>query len=140
MADYGALAEELLDHMRENSKLDYHRGAIDFSHGEMSILAHLCYKQDGVCPGTLCSVLGMTTPRVSAALAGLCRKSLIKRRGDPGDRRRIHIYITDKGRAYIDTRHRRLTDDIAVMLRSLGEDDAREYVRIVGRISSLSNT
>lgn len=139
MTDYDELAEELIDYMRENFRLEYHRGAVDFSHGEMSILAHLCYKEDGVCPGTLCRVLGMTTPRVSAALAGLCRKKLILRRGDPGDRRRIHIHITDKGRKYIDTRHKILTENIIQMLRSLGEDDAREYVRIAGRISTLSN-
>lgn len=137
MTDYTTMAAELLELMLENTKLEYHRGTVSFSRGEMSILAQLCYKKDGLSPGELCETLGMTTPRVSAVLSGLLRKEYICRTVDPSDRRRIHIYITDEGRSYTSARYSTLTDNITELLRSLGEDDAREYLRIVGKIGEL---
>ncbi len=136
--DYSILAGELLEHLRENSKHKLQRETEDFAHGEMSILAYLCFKEDGVCPGILCTSLGMTTPRISAAISSLGKKQLITRASDPSDRRKIHIHISETGRMLVHNKHRKITCELAHLLESLGEDDAREYVRIVGRISESS--
>lgn len=135
--DYGTLAKELLNIMSESSRMKYRRDAADFAHGEMSILAYLCFHEDGVCAGRLCGELKMTTPRISAALSGLLKKNFISKETDLNDRRRIHIFITDKGRELVIKKHEELQENITRMLSLLGEHDAREYVRLSGKISEL---
>lgn len=135
--DYGTLAKELLNIMNENSRMKYRRDVADFAHGEMSILAYLCFHEDGVCAGRLCGELKMTTPRISAALSGLSKKNFIFKETDLNDRRRIHIFITDKGRELVIRKHEELQKDMTRMLRLLGERDAKEYVRLVGKITAF---
>lgn len=135
MTDYSILAHELLLKLCDNARLRYQRDLGDFSHGEMSILDHLCYSEDGICPGVLCDTLGMTTPRISAAIASLQKKGLVTRETDPADRRKIHIFISEEGRALVTEKREELREHITKILISLGEDDAKEYVRIMGRIN-----
>ena len=135
--NYVTLAEEFLGYIRKNSKLKYQRAAEDFTHGEMSILCYLHFAENGACPVALCSALGMTTPRMSAALRSLTDKGLVKRKTDDSDKRRVHIYITENGDALVEERYGELKKNIAGMLEALGEADAREYVRISGKLSRL---
>lgn len=135
--DYGTLADELLGYIRNNSKMKYQRAAEDFTHGEMSILCYLHFSENGACPVVLCSAVGMTTPRMSAALKSLTDKGLVKRRIDDSDKRRVHIYITEDGNALVSSRYGELRRNIASVLEALGEADAGEYVRISGRLSRL---
>jgi len=135
MTDYNLLASQLLGELCDNARLRYRRDLEDFSHGEMSILTYLCYRENGACPGDLCETLGMTTPRISAIIAGLQKKGLVSRVTDAGDRRKIHIYVSDEGRALVETKKEALRDDISRILSLLGEDDAKEYVRIIGKVN-----
>ncbi|MBR6807599.1 MAG: winged helix-turn-helix transcriptional regulator [Clostridia bacterium] len=139
MTDYSMLASQLLDELCDDSRLRYRRDLEDFSHGEMSILTYLCYTENGVCPGDLCETLGMTTPRISAIIAGLQKKGLVSRVTDAGDRRKIHIYISEEGRVLVDGKKDALRADISHILSLLGEDDAKEYVRIIGKINRIMN-
>lgn len=135
MTDYNILAAQLLSELCDNARLRYRRELEDFSHGEMSILTYLCYTEDGACPGVLCDTLGMTTPRISAIIAGLQKKGLVSRVTDAEDRRKIHIYVSDEGRALVETKKETLKEDIAYILSLIGEDDAKEYVRIIGKVN-----
>lgn len=136
--DYTSLAEELLGQLIKNSKLEYHRDAEDFSQGEMRILSYLYFECDGECSCKLCRAIGMTTPRLSAALSGLERKNLIERITDADDRRRIHVYITAKGRDLVLSRRKKAIALIGRTLEALGEADAKEYVRIMEKITDMS--
>ncbi len=135
--DYSVLADELLQYIKSNAKLKHQRATEDFTHGEMSILGYLHFAENGICPISLCNAVGMTTPRMSAALKRLTDKGLVKRRSDDFDRRRVHIFITEDGNALVEERYEKLRDDVAAVLEALGEADAREYVRILGRLSQI---
>lgn len=135
--DYSSLAEELLEQLIKNAKLDYLKDAEDFSQGEMRILSYLYYESDGVCSGKLCKSIGMTTPRLSAALAALEKKGFIKRLTDEGDRRRVHVHVTDKGRFLVKEKREKALSHVRGILESLGESDAKEYIRIIERITDL---
>ncbi len=139
MTDFNLLAAQLLNELCDDARLRYRRDLEDFSHGEMSILTYLCYRENGACPGDLCEMLGMTTPRISAIIAGLQKKGLVSRVTDAGDRRKIHIYISDEGRTLVETKKESLRSDISRVLSLLGEDDAKEYVRIVSKINRVNS-
>ena len=134
MINYDELAHELLCHLCHTSKLKFQRSTEDYTHGEMKILTLLCENDTGISPGYICNSLGMTTPRISAALASLEKKEFITRETDAVDKRRLHIHITGTGRALVSEKKDELAHALSQMLRSLGEHDAAEHVRIMGRI------
>lgn len=134
MTDYNILAAELVEHLRECADAKHNREAEDYTHGEFRILTLLSTHTDGISPGDICEMLGMTTPRISAAVAGLVKKGLVDRVTDEFDRRRIHVYITDKGTELVNRKRDELTSLFSELLEYLGEEDAHQYVRIMGRI------
>ncbi len=136
MTDYNTLASELVEYIRECSDTKHNKYAEDYTHGEFRILTLLSTHTDGISPGDICELLSMTTPRISAAVAGLVRKGLVERVTDELDRRRLHIYITEKGSALVNGKRDELTASFAELLEYLGEEDARQYVRIMGRIGA----
>lgn len=138
LTDFSLIATDLIHILCNNSKLTYQRQLDDFSHGEMCILAHLCYRENGICAGVLCETLCMTTPRISAAISVMQKKGLVVRRTDPEDRRKVHIHITDEGRLLVNEKRDELTSRLSSLLSCLGEEDAKEYVRIMGRINTLA--
>ena len=78
---------------------------------------------------------GQATPSaVSQTLKSLEEKGLIVRRRGEGDSRSVTISLTNAGHEF-EKEGRRLHDERFMhMLEFLGEDDAREFVRIVNRM------
>lgn len=75
-----------------------------------------------------------TPGAVSQTLKSLEEKGLIVRRRGEGDSRSVTISLTDAGHEF-EKEGRRLHDERFMhMLEFLGEDDAREFVRIVNRM------
>lgn len=51
------------------------------------------------------------------------------------DRRKIHVYLTAEGRRYIEKRFEHVVHSTEKLVDFLGQEDARELVRILRRIS-----
>lgn len=103
--------------------------------GEMGILMYLYHERDGMLSGELSKALTLSTGRVATALKGLERKGYIVRRPDPTDKRRVAVFIQEKGTAFILAKQEKMLQRLEQRLRRLGEEDAKEFVRIVKRIS-----
>lgn len=85
-------------------------------------------------PGMLAACSHATPGAVSQTLKSLEEKGLIVRRRGEGDSRSVTISLTDTGHEF-EKEGRRLYDERFMhMLEFLGEDDAREFVRIVNRM------
>lgn len=85
-------------------------------------------------PGMLAACSHATPGAVSQTLKSLEEKGLIVRRRGEGDSRSVTISLTDTGHEF-EKEGRRLHDERFMhMLEFLGEDDAREFVRIVNRM------
>ncbi len=139
MTDFKALADELLLVLRNNSRLRYRRDINVFSNGELSILAYLKENENGVFAGVLCKELGMTTPRISAAISSLQNKEFVFRVVDTVDRRRVRVFITDTGLQLIEQKKAELLILMENILLRLGENDAKEYVRLTKRINDITS-
>lgn len=109
-----------------------------FLHGEMFILNYLVNRAEDVLPGELSAAMNTSTARVAMALKSLEAKGLIRRRVDEEDRRKILVSITDLGRELVLSERQEMHDKMVEILRELGEADALEYLRIVGRITEIS--
>lgn len=136
--DYGALAEELVRKVSGLNRTEAYRRLSTFLKGEMFVLCYLDVGNGSALPGDLREAMGVSSARVAAALGALERKGLVARSTDQNDRRRVIVSITQAGRAQVHARQQLLRDNMKYMLRELGEADAREYIRIVGRIIAIS--
>lgn len=135
--DYAALANELLGKLPA-----VHRGMSkvadgEFWKGETYVLGYLLSRNGRTLPSEMSADLGISTARVAATLNSLERKGLILRKIDDADRRKINVSITEEGALAVSERRREVAARIGTMLSMLGEEDAGDYVRIVGRIIDI---
>ena len=108
-------------------------------HGEMFILDYLERKNNTVMPGELSNMTGGSSARTAIALRNLEQKGFISRDVDKADRRKIIVTLTDEGRKLTLEERAQVIRKMDAIVDALGEKDAREYIRIVGRIVEISN-
>lgn len=136
--DYESLARELLECIQRLYKSKPQKKLTDAMHGEKSIMGYLAFREgEKVSPGDLSEELNITSARVAAALNGLEDKGFINRSIDPSDRRKILIEMTDTGKEKTKIHLDKMIKKTAANLMELGENDAREYVRILGRLEEI---
>ncbi|MEM8916973.1 MAG: MarR family transcriptional regulator, partial [Pseudomonadota bacterium] len=73
----------------------------DVSIGQWYFLRAL-WREDGLTQRELSYRVGMMEPTTVTALNGMERKDLVRRVRNPRDRRKINIFLTDKGRSLED--------------------------------------
>lgn len=135
--NYTLLAADLFTSLVKVSNAPFQKEARDFSVGEMGVLACLNFRSDGVSAGELSEYLDVSTGRVAAALNTLEKKNMIRRSRGNTDKRKVIVHITDIGRAAVLKKQQQGILCISKMLQNLGEDDAREFARIMQKIISL---
>lgn len=136
--DYSALAAELMSKTAEMLKINGPKQAQTFLFGEMFILHFILHHQGEVTPSEISSAMNASSARVAMALKSMEGKGLIERRIDQNDRRKIIVTITEHGKSLIERHHNVLREKVEKILAELGERDALEYIRIVGRMIEIS--
>lgn len=136
--DYSSLATEMLSATAAMMKSNGPKQAHSFMQGEMFILHYITHKNTDVIPSEISTAMNASSARVAMALKTLESKGLVERRIDQMDRRKIIVTITDRGRAMIESMHAEMHGKVEKVLKELGEEDAREYIRIVNRMTEIS--
>lgn len=137
--DYNGLANELFQNMIKTRKKSFHKKVDEISHGERKILGYLTFRKNGVTSGELSEHLDLSTPRVASALNSLSKKSFIERNKDEKDKRIVIVNITEQGKSFVMEEHEEAMAVLEKILEKLGEQDAKEFVRITKRIQEISN-
>jgi len=137
--DYHALAVKLLDSMQALHRARPQKHINESLHGEAFVLRFIALHGDDVLPGEISGEMGVSSARVAAALNSLESKGLITRRIDPRDRRKILVSITPDGKALARQQQQDVVAGAAKMLALLGEQDAKEYVRITGKLAEIAS-
>ena len=130
--DYNELAEEFLRKMQDKKagRGNFSERFTEGTRGESFILHRIIEKGELV-PGDISGAIGVSSARVAAALNSLERKGFITREIDLNDRRRIIVKPTPAGAEFAEKAQMTHVGMFARMLSLLGEDDAREFVRIM---------
>jgi DNA-binding MarR family transcriptional regulator len=137
--DYSQLATEFLESQGRMMKSSFWpKKANAFLHGEMFILNYLNFRQGEALPSELSAAMNTSTARVAMALKSLESKGLIERHADFKDRRKVIVSITDQGRELVESERRDMHQRMVALLTELGEEDARAYIRLAGRIAEIS--
>ncbi|MDY4144272.1 MAG: winged helix DNA-binding protein [Oscillospiraceae bacterium] len=127
--DYSILAEKMLLLRAQLSHLPAGEAVSDACGGEFFALSLLLAGAPS-CPSALSRSMGVSSARIAALLKHLEQKGLVLRRTDEHDERRVNVSLTDAGRKLINERRREAIERVAAALRSLGEEDALEYIRL----------
>ena len=64
-----------------------------------NLVLEVLWERDGLSPGELAARLQVATPTVVNTATRMVKDGLIDRRPDPGDRRLVRLYLTEKGRS-----------------------------------------
>jgi MarR family transcriptional regulator, organic hydroperoxide resistance regulator len=136
--DYRALANEVISNMTKNPKMPFQKKVDDLSHGEKRILGYLAFWKKGVTSGEISEKLFLSTPRVASALNSLSKKGYIERNRDERDKRVVIVTITEAGHNFVMEEYEQALSMLETTLQKLGEKDAKEFVRILKRITEIT--
>lgn len=136
--DYTELAVEWLEKMHTMRKGGPHRHIDESMQGEVFVMEYVARHGSDVLPGEISSQMNVSSARTAQTLNSLERKGLITRHIDKNDRRRILVNLTSEGKEFAEKHQQFLIKCTAKLLSLLGEQDAKEYVRITGRLAELA--
>lgn len=135
--DYYELAKQLIDMRSKRPQVKMERTISQTGRGEVLVLNYLATNGNKAYPKDISKAVMLTTARIAAVLKSLEKHLLITRTPDPLDNRQIIVELTEAGISFIEKRRKELLDVTVKMLEALGENDAREYVRIQNKLIEL---
>ncbi|AJH00137.1 hypothetical protein LF65_03580 [Clostridium beijerinckii] len=135
---YESLAHEFFQVMQQVHGRNTQKRVSDSMNGENFVLSYISQHEGDVIPSDIANAMGTTSARIAAVLNSLEKKGMVTRRIDEIDRRRILVNLTDLG-----TEEVRIQDELRLsyvinMFKVLGEDDAKEYVRLTKKLADSS--
>lgn len=134
--EYNNLSYEFINALSKIYHSDIFSKLDVYYQGEMRVLTFLANCKDTkTLPSDVSKALNMTSPRVSNILNNLEKKEFIKRDFSTIDRRKVYIYITDKGSQYVIDNVSKTNEVLSKVLEKIGEDDAKELIRIINRLT-----
>lgn len=135
--DYEKLTRELMESMfLKDSAL---RPMINLSKGEMATMLYLVIESDYAIVGDIASRINLSSGRMAAVLKSLEKKGLIQKKHSDEDRRKIIVFSTPNGQKLVKDHSQIVFHRMLNLLKFLGDEDARHYVRINKRINSAFN-
>jgi MarR family transcriptional regulator, organic hydroperoxide resistance regulator len=136
--DYTKLAQDFMEVMNQLRKRKTQKHLNDSMQGEHFILFYVSHHQGDSIPSEISNEMGISTARIAAALNNLESKGMITRTIDVTDRRRILIKLTDAGQKHVEQHHKMIMEITTNMLKYLGEDDAKDLIRIMKKLAEKS--
>ena len=134
--DFSELAIEMMDNMQSLRKEKPQKNMEGALRGESFVL-HYIASNGEVLPGEIGDEMNVSTARIAQTLNSIEKKGWIIRQIDPNDRRKILVKLTPAGKSIADEQYQTAVDIATRMLTMLGEDDAKEYVRITGKLVDI---
>jgi len=136
--DYSILAAEMLEKMLSLRKAKPQRSMDEAMQGEAFVLHYIASHGGEVLPGEIGSKMNVSSARIAQALNSIEKKGFITREIDTNDRRKIIVKLTPEGKSEAKKHYEKVIGHMTEMLAALGENDAKEYVRITGRLAETA--
>ena len=127
-------AREFLEKFCACRPKDFFKKLDDKTRGLYIILNMLYFASADISAGDISASLGMSTPRVAAALNVLESKGHISREQSAKDARRVIVRITDTGRREYEARERGLVELADYIIGEVGESELNEFLRISAHV------
>lgn len=134
---YTELARQMVDlHTRYYSEMG--QIAHQMTSGGEAITLHLLLTTEGdVFAEDLARRTGLSAGRVASILRKFEDRQLIVRTRDDSNRRKYRIELTSAGQEVARREERHLLESHEELLRELGEEDSRDFLRILSRLCTI---
>ncbi len=133
------LAKSMMDAFDSINKQElFEKMKITFK-GENLMLAILMKMGGKATPGELIQYTECTAARLTAIAKSLESKGFVKRIQNSEDKRSTIIEMTSEGISKFMLLQKEAIESIFNLIEKLGENDAREFIRLVQRLSEISS-
>ena len=136
--NYIELAKQLLHNTYQFRSNSNQKKINETMQGETFALLYILRRDGIVLPSEISDEMNISSARVAAILNNLEDKGLILRQIDKNDRRRILVDLTQDGIKLAENYNQMVVNLTVRMLELLGEYDATEFVRIMGKLAELA--
>jgi|AntAceMinimDraft_18_1070375.scaffolds.fasta_scaffold00541_16 DNA-binding MarR family transcriptional regulator len=130
--DYNKLTDEHMKDMFLRKPLL--KKANDMSKGEIGALLYLGRENNNALAGEISARMKITSGRMASILKSLDKKGYISKRKGKEDCRQTIVSITVEGQDFLEKDRKLIFSSIRNLLVFLGEEDAKNYVRINKRL------
>lgn len=131
------LAHDLFEQCSRMMRLKPAPRVQDSLRGLPVVVRTLAMAEGPLSPGELARASEVSDARIANILKVLEGRGIVERRTSKADRRRVEVVLTEEGREKERARAREAQSFMVGFLDELGVDDARELVRLVGRINEV---
>ena len=138
--EYLELAKEWIISMQTMRKSKQRFRFRDEIAGEDYILYYIYKTKDPSPSRNLENEMSVSSARIARALNSLENKGYISRKDDLLDHSKTNIILTEKGIYYTELRQKEYVDNVVSILKEMGEVDAKEYIRLTSKLSTIIET
>ena len=128
---YQELADAFVSIRREYSYVKFDKEISRKIKNDIFVMSYLRNHGGAAHPKDLSEEFMISTARMAVILNQLEEKGEVVRQPDPDDSRQTIVRLTDKGASFFEKCNGEIVDFIALLFREIGEQDARELIRIV---------
>lgn len=108
----------------------------DSLRGEFKAMRLISLNGGWIYPKDIEKEMGVSRARIAKIINSLEAKNLIEIETDKSDRRRTFVTLTEKGRNFESLKKDRMDFAIITMFELIGEEDSKNFVRIVEKIET----
>ena len=137
--DYKKLSQEFLQMLYKYYQARSQQQLNNAVHGEAFALQYIALHDDVAVPSDIENAMSVSSARIATILGRLEKRGWITRRIDPQDRRRVILKLTESGEERAKKSEQELLALVQRILEHLGEEDAKNYVRIMSKLAGLCN-
>lgn len=106
--------------------------------GEEGVLLCIHSSEHKILVGEIARELELTPARTTNIINVLEKKGYVFRENDQADKRKVYISLSEDGKRHIADKYEEALYKYGVLFERLGEQDSREYFRILGRIHEIT--
>ncbi len=130
--DKKSLRRELMHELWRMNKMHLIVTLQEFVEGETATLAYLNdVAQPKITPSMISDNLRISRARAANILRSLRGKGFVRMDIAEDDRRKMYVFITDKGKKHLSDKQQFLTDYFDLYVEVLGEEDTKELIRLI---------
>lgn len=130
------LVQRLINSLYRIGQDDNNRKINKSVSGEYKAIGLISLNGGWIYPKNIEKEMGVSSARVAKIINNLEAKNLIVREVDKNDRRRTIVTLTEKGKKFESLKKERMDFAIITMFELLGEEDSKDFVRIVEKIET----
>ena len=106
---------------------------MDLTAAQGHLMGYLTHRQEPACPKNVEEAFRLTHPTVSGLLSRLEKKGFIEFRPDAADRRCKRIHVLPKGKEYLETMHRTITENEEQLVRGFTDEEKAQFAAFLTR-------